>query len=369
MDSPNSDVSTEDGSGDVHGGNEKSVCKVDSIEMCSTEIPPESLVLQEVVGSGVTAEVYKGFYDGKLVAVKRFTDPRAMQDKYINREVQALLRLKHPNIVRLYGLCNAPDGIQLVAAFCQGGTLFELLHITDIDLCFNQQMKMGTDVAMGMQYLHEYSPPIVHRDLKSLNLLLQKPVSSHRDTPMVQVADFGMSRMIEARQSNTMTKCVGTMQWMAPECISSRTYDLMVDIYSYGVCLYEIMAREPPYFELDEGTKIEDYVMKGGRPDLEAIPLDTPKAIFSLVEECWIGDHKKRPTFREIRERLDAVQPQSQRAESKGAIKAQAPSTPGGKGNSKGEVAAARRKAYYTRKGYSSKMMAIGEEKMRSVAL
>jgi serine/threonine-protein kinase CTR1 len=230
------------------------------------EIPPSALTLQEEIGWGITAKVYRGLHEGRVVAVKHFRDPRSVQDKYFAREVETLRRLKHSNIVRLWGLCQSPKGMQLVIEFCQGGSLFELLHESDVNINLSQQCKMASDTAAGMRYLHEHSPPIVHRDLKSLNLLLKLPVNSHEDVPVVQVADFGVSRIIETGQSSmTMTKGVGTMQWMAPECISSWAYDMMVDVYSYGVCLYEIMARQPPYEELEEHADINSYVV-GWRP-------------------------------------------------------------------------------------------------------
>jgi serine/threonine protein kinase len=280
------------------------------VDFDRADIDADSLVLQEVVGVGVTAEVHKGLYKGDFVAVKRFKNLKAMNQKYVDREIQLLLRLNHPNIVRLCGFCRCPQGVQLVAEFCQGGTLFSLLHMSEVDLVYSQQTKMCLDIATGMRYLHEQTPPIVHRDLKSLNLLLKRPVQSCQDVPEVQVTDFGLSRIAEAGSfdDGTMTKGVGTIQWMAPECISSSTYDLTIDVFSYGVCVFEVMAQEPPYDELDEGTDVKAYVLNGGRPDLDAVPPDTPQAIYDLMEECWAADHRRRPSFGQICERLARAQ-------------------------------------------------------------
>jgi len=114
---------------------------------------------------------------------------------------------------------------RIITEYCAGGCCFELLHNCDhIDLSWVQQHKMCTDVALAMDYLHKFNPQIIHRDLKSLNLLLAEPIVSSVDIPRVKVSDFGLSRMNDTADEDwgRMTKAAGTCHWMAPEVFIER---------------------------------------------------------------------------------------------------------------------------------------------------
>merc|ERR1712062_627531 len=110
---------------------------------------------------------------------------------------------------------------------------------------------MCTDVAKAMEYLHKFNPQIIHRDLKSLNILLSTPVVSTRDIPFMKISDFGLARMKESGggEWEKMTKDVGTMHWMAPEVHTGKAYNEKADIYSYAMVLFEILCREIPFDE------------------------------------------------------------------------------------------------------------------------
>lgn len=95
---------------------------------------------------------------------------------------------------------------------------------------------MALDAARGVLYLHSFNPPILHRDLKSLNLLLDEAFRT-------KLADFGWTRTL----ANYMTSKIGTYQWMAPEVIAGQVYTEKADVFSFGIILWEIAAREPPY--------------------------------------------------------------------------------------------------------------------------
>ena len=110
---------------------------------------------------------------------------------------------------------------------------------------------MAKDIATGMAYLHSVVPPIIHRDLKSLNLLLMDPITSPHDPITVKITDFGISRLYE---DDMMTGQMGTCHWMAPEVLDSKPYSLAADVYSYGIVLWEIVARETPYKGLNPVT-------------------------------------------------------------------------------------------------------------------
>merc|ERR1712217_405140 len=123
------------------------------------------------------------------------------------------------------GVMSVQSPFSIVTEFCAGGCLFDFLfnHRGDADEVFlewPQVKKMCTDVASAMQYLHAFTPQIVQRDLKSLNLLLFHQVISGSDIPHLKVADFGLSRMKDGAGWEKMTKNAGTSFWMAPEVVA-----------------------------------------------------------------------------------------------------------------------------------------------------
>jgi len=155
------------------------------------------------------------------------------------------------------------------------------------------RLKIARDIAAGMVYLHSSTPPIVHRDLKSPNILLNADNKS-------LVADFGLSRVYSSR---SMTVQVGTPFWMAPEVLLAQKYDTKVDVFSYGVILWELVAGRSPHTSMDAMSFVTKLMRD---PDFrETIPEDTPEIWKGLIERCWATNPDARPSFREIMEFLD----------------------------------------------------------------
>ena len=144
--------------------------------------------------------------------------------------------LRHPNIVLFLGACIKPPNLGLVLEYCTRGSLWSVLQNHEIDLKWEDRKKIALDKAKGVFYLHSFNPPILHRDLKSLNLLLD-------DSFRTKLIDFGWTRKLDGK----MTGKIGTYQWMAPEVISSQNYTEKADVFSFGIILWEIASREPPY--------------------------------------------------------------------------------------------------------------------------
>lgn len=278
-------------------------------------IDPQDLTLLELVGTGCTAEVYRGLWQGKVVAIKQIVEKRSrMQIKEqvaFAREMSILAKVKHENIVKFHGVCFLERPLRIVTAFCEGGACFELLHNSpEIELCFSQQLKMCYDVAKAMLYLHHFTPQIIHRDLKSLNLLLQEVVRSPQDVPWVKVSDFGVARIKEVGNAawGKMTIQAGTKHWMAPEMWQGTDYDEKVDVYSYAMVLYEVLCQEVP-FEEEDPADVGKFTLGGIRPDLEAVPPDCPDVLRSLMISCWAHDPKQRPGFDTIVKILEPLGP------------------------------------------------------------
>merc|ERR1712061_110855 len=156
---------------------------------------------------------------------------------------------------------------------------------------------------------HQFKPQIIHRDLKSLNLLLSKPVLNDKDVPLVKVSDFGLSRMKDQTPEEDwgkMTIAAGTCHWMAPEVFIGNKYDEKVDVYSYGMILFEIICREIP-FEDEEPANVGRITQKGARPDLEAVPPDCPPVLQSLMIKCWDQSPEARPPFTDVMQSLSTL--------------------------------------------------------------
>merc|ERR1719159_2231621 len=160
-----------------------------------------------------------------------------------------------------------------------------------------------------MQYLHAFEPQIIHRDLKSLNLLLAEQVLDESHEPIVKVSDFGLSRMKDSvvdADWGKMTMAAGTCHWMAPEVFTGTRYDAKVDVYSYAMILFEIICREIP-FEDVEPASIGRLLVQGQRPDLEAVPPDCPPNLLELMQQCWSHLPEERPSFAAIVDRVKDV--------------------------------------------------------------
>jgi len=153
--------------------------------------------------------VWKATYKENDVAVKKLRFPvdsggpgSSNMTKEFQREIATLIKVRHTNLVNFMGACaenNKVDGTQgsvlILTEFCFGGSLFSLLHEKrSVNLTFKQRYRMALDIARGMNFLHIQEPPILHRDLKSLNLLLTEEVKSETDHVQVKVTDFGLSR-------------------------------------------------------------------------------------------------------------------------------------------------------------------------------
>ena len=147
------------------------------------------------------------------------------------------------------------------------------------------------DAARGMWYLHSRNPPIIHRDLKTANLLVDADFR-------VKVADFGLSRPIS--RTATLTYC-GTLDYCAPEILLKSTYSQKVDVYSFGICLWQIFTGRDIHSSIHMAELIEGVTKRNLRPDPKLLPL----SIARIAEICWSRNPKHRPSFHEIIDMLE----------------------------------------------------------------
>ena len=264
-------------------------------------IDPSQIQLGERIGIGSYGEVHRGLWRGTEVAVKRFLDqdvsPHLMSE--FTCEVDLMRRLRHPNVILLMGAVTEAPNLSIVTEFLHRGSLYKLLHRPQpsaVRAAMAQEarrVRMALDVAKGMHYLHSCDPIIVHRDLKSPNLLVDRHW-------VVKVCDFGLSRMKNHTFLSSKSNA-GTPEWMAPEVLRNEPSDEKSDVFSYGVIFWELLTRQEPWSGLNPMQVVGAVGFAGNRL---AIPRDAPEDARRVCAECWDANPSKRPSFLELQKRL-----------------------------------------------------------------
>ncbi|XP_020101954.1 serine/threonine-protein kinase CTR1-like [Ananas comosus] len=187
-------------------------------------------------------------------------------------EVAIMKSLRHPNIVLFMGAVTEPPNLSIVTEYLSRGSLYRLLHNSSAREVLDERrrLNMAFDVAKGMNYLHRRNPPIVHRDLKSPNLLVDK-------------------------------KYTVKPEWMAPEVLRDEPSNEKSDVYSFGVILWELMTLQQPWSNLNPAQVVAAVGFKGRRLE---IPENLNPKVAAIIESCWANEPWKRPSFSSIMQTL-----------------------------------------------------------------
>ncbi|XP_029684460.1 serine/threonine-protein kinase TNNI3K isoform X1 [Takifugu rubripes] len=253
------------------------------------------LEFNEIIGSGSFGQVYRGKCRNKIVAIKRYRANTYCSKSDVDmfcREVSILCCLNHPCIIQFVGAClDDPSQFAIVTQYVSGGSLFALLHEQKRLIDLQSKLIIAIDVAKGMEYLHNLTQPIIHRDLNSHNILL------YEDGHAV-VADFGESRFLQSVDEDNMTKQPGNLRWMAPEVFTQCTrYSVKADMFSYALCLWELFTGEIPFAHLKPAAAAADMAYHHIRPP---IGYSIPKPISALLMRGWYACPEDRPEFSEV---------------------------------------------------------------------
>ncbi|KAF8105129.1 hypothetical protein N665_0162s0008 [Sinapis alba] len=284
------------------------------------EIDPSKLIIKTVLARGTFGTVHRGIYDGQDVAVKLLDwgeEGHRSEAEIVSlradfaQEVAVWHKLDHPNVTKFIGATMGASGLQLqtesgplampnniccvVVEYLQGGALKSfLIKNRRRKLAFKVVVQLALDLARGLSYLH--SQKIVHRDVKTENILLDK-------TRTVKIADFGVAR-VEASNPNDMTGETGTLGYMAPEVLNGNPYNRKCDVYSFGICLWEIYCCDMPYPDLTFSEVTSAVVRQNLRPD---IPRCCPSALAVVMKRCWDANPDKRPEMDEVVSMLESI--------------------------------------------------------------
>lgn len=287
------------------------------------EIDLAKLDIRSVIAHGTYGTVYRGTYDGQDVAVKVLdwgedgiataAETTALRASF-RQEVAVWQKLDHPNVTKFIGASmgtvnlkipsnTSPDAINslptracsVVVEYLPGGTLKKyLIRNWQKKLAFKVVIQLALDLARGLSYLH--SKKIVHRDVKSENMLLD----SHR---ALKIADFGVAR-VEAQNPRDMTGETGTLGYMAPEVLDGKPYNRKCDVYSFGICFWEIYCCDMPYPDLSFAEVSSAVVKQNLRPE---IPRCCPSSVANIMRRCWDANPEKRPEMDEVVKLLEAI--------------------------------------------------------------
>ncbi|XP_024422299.2 receptor-interacting serine/threonine-protein kinase 2 [Desmodus rotundus] len=240
------------------------------------------------------------------VAVKHLHIHTTLLDSERNdvlREAEILHKARFSYILPILGICNEPEFLGIVTEYMPNGSLNELLHrkMEYPDVAWPLRFRILHEIALGVNYLHNMNPPLLHHDLKTQNILLD-------DEFHVKIADFGLSkwRMMSLSQSRNSKSAPegGTIIYMPPENYEpgqkSRA-TVKHDIYSYAVITWEVLSRKQPFEEVTNPLQIMYSVSQGHRPDTseESLPFDIPHRalMISLIESGWAQNPDERPSF------------------------------------------------------------------------
>ncbi|XP_026384325.1 serine/threonine-protein kinase STY13-like isoform X1 [Papaver somniferum] len=282
------------------------------------EIDLSKLRIKNVIANGTYGTVYKGVYDGQDVAVKVMDwgadgDARtAVNRASFEQEVAIWHKLDHPNVTKFIGASMGTSNLQIpstnsdgqgslpanaccvVVEYLQGTLKNYLMKYRHRKLPYKTVIQLALDLARGLSYLH--SKQIAHRDVKTENMLLDTKRT-------VKIADFGVAR-VEAKNASEMTVLTGTLGYMAPEVQRGDPYNRMCDVYSFGICLWEIYCCDMPFPHLSFTDVSSAFFQQHLPPE---IPRCCPSALTNIMQKCWSGYPENRPSMAEVVRLLEAL--------------------------------------------------------------
>ncbi|XP_047966203.1 LRR receptor-like serine/threonine-protein kinase FEI 1 [Salvia hispanica] len=271
----------------------------------------ESLEEEDVVGAGGFGTVYRMVMnDCGTFAVKKIDRTRQGSDQVFERELEILGSVKHRNLVNLRGYCRLSTARLLIYDYLAMGSLDYFLHDNiheERQLNWNARLKIAIGSARGVAYLHhDCSPKIVHRDIKSSNILLDENLEPH-------VSDFGLAKLLVDEEAHVTTVVAGTFGYLAPEYLQSGKATEKSDVYSFGVLLLELVTgkrpTDPTFVQrglnvvgwINTQNRVEDIVDRRCRD----AAVETVEVLVEIAARCTDADPEERPTMQQVLQMLE----------------------------------------------------------------
>lgn len=264
----------------------------------------------EKIGKGGFSEVYLSVYKktGKNYAAKILKNSlfKADDKAKIENEIEILTNAKHPTIIEYFGYSLLDfcldSNIVIFTEYATNGSLGELISRNkrskpppNYDNTNRQIILIG--IAAGMKYLHRTN--IMHRDLKTNNILLDENYRPY-------ITDFGMAKYVQKNKLFEQTPLCGTLPYMAPEMILGKKYSYKIDVYAFGIIMYEVVCEDDLYPSITKKDQLtaefKEYVaLSNNRPEFRK---EIKSNIKRLIQKCWAPEIKDRPSFEDVYEKL-----------------------------------------------------------------
>jgi len=268
-------------------------------------VPGKDLEFVKKLGSGVAGEVFKGLYKGQTVAIKVLKSHMAEDLEEFKKEFYVMSAINDDHVVLFIGVSLVPK-LCMVMEYCARGSLYHILRDPQVDIDWERTFSFANQIALGLIALHTNDPQVLHRDIKSLNLLIT------RDWKL-KVGDFGTSRFSEKENMDTMRQMRGTMHYLDPRMATGATFTDKSDMYSMGIVLWEIVNRcitgtyAQPYHELKLNHNFQVLYQALNNNARPTMPKQCPKPMETLIKDCWDLNPDVRPSATQSLERLDQL--------------------------------------------------------------
>jgi len=260
------------------------------------------------LGTGAAGDVYKGLYRGNVVAIKVLSVKSAEKEvEEFKKEFGILRAVRNPNVVKFIGVAMKPL-LCMVMEYCARGSLHSAMKDPAADISWTRAIGFCIETCLGLNALHTNSPQILHRDLKSPNLLVTQEWH-------IKLADFGLSRFVTVETLETMKQMRGTYQYLDPEVYNGGIFTAASDVYSMAVIFWEIVMRVmtgnygQPYAEFKNLQFDFQIIIQSAKEDLRpSIPPECPQLFRELIVDCWHKQQVSRPKLEDIIQRLSDIE-------------------------------------------------------------
>ena len=290
------------------------------------EFPPalrdfllDNIRIGSQIGRGANGRILEAKWEGLVVAVKEIhvifmnevsdLEFQSFKKSFL-RECEQSSRLRHPNIVRFFGIYHPPGArvpsLVMERLHCSLTSLLEKNTVVPI----GTKIQIIKDVALGLRYLHTRNPPIIHRDLSSNNVLLSKEMEG-------KIGDLGTVRLVDPKRQSRMTKAPGTMDFMPPEALANVTnicYGKELDMFSFGCVMLHTLSHEWPTPSEAVIINPDTGLATGGRTEVERrsryferIDRNRSDVFVPLIESCLSNLSKNRPSIARVCDQLDPL--------------------------------------------------------------
>ncbi|KYQ90612.1 ankyrin repeat-containing protein [Tieghemostelium lacteum] len=261
-----------------------------------------------LLGTGASGKVYKGFYKDQEVAIKvlkSFSDPKDRAE--FKKEFQIVSSLRAPGVVYFYG-AGFKDKLCIVMEYCSRGSLYHILKDESWIFTWDRFFSLASQAISSLNSLHEYSPQVLHRDLKSLNFLVTENWT-------VKICDFGLSRFDTCSNIETLGKLRGTYAYVAPEVYFGTKYTTNSDVYSMGMILWEMLYRcvnglyQFPYQEYSHLKFDYQILISSAKKDVRpSFPKNSPPSLVELIQRTLLKESSSRPSTIQFLQALQKIQ-------------------------------------------------------------